>query len=162
MKAFDHLDFFDKNIAGTSALHCQRRSWSDSILQLQAAAEIWQTKYNPLDKLKKANDTLSLPRTMRHIAYLTFLKEKVMLTVNNDILKKYTVKGNYYIFFQNKTRINMQCWYVFVILKDLMFYKLRLNEIVGFPHTMVQLRCTLIGFTLLQLSIVIIIFYIEC
>jgi hypothetical protein len=85
-----------------------------------------------------------------------------MLTVNNDILKKYTVKGNYYIFFQNKTRINMQCWYVFVILKDLMFYKLRLNEIVGFPHTMVQLRCTLIGFTLLQLSIVIIIFYIEC
>ena len=56
----------------------------------------------------------------------------------------------------------MQCWYVFVILKDLMFYKLRLNEIVGFPHTMVQLRCTLIGFTLLQLSIVIIIFYIEC
>jgi hypothetical protein len=37
----------------------------------------------------KANDTLSLPRTMRHIAYLTFLKEKVMLTDNNDILKKY-------------------------------------------------------------------------
>jgi len=40
LTAFGHLDFFDKHIAGASALHCQKRSWSDIILQLQAAAQI--------------------------------------------------------------------------------------------------------------------------